>query len=614
MSTTSRVLTGRLRPASAADFSQYAKNLAWLLRCPLQEAQELLARAYGFADAHELRRELSTPAAAGPFDEPSRCPPFWQPAPSNKPTAQLEVEEDLSWLLHTPREARLRDLLQDHAQCQPLNRRQLGVLESGFLCAPKVHRQLFARVKAGCLALEDDDASRLLWLRSDWPIGFWPLLRELYGHASSPVGSPDEPPSASPSPDPAMVELCRLRAPHIYLVLTGNVPSLLGEYWDDFAYEYGLDFVQLSATEAGLYAESSDLAIDAIIDIADDAEVDVPEDDIDAIAESAELFIRSGADDSSQLHPLLRDLPGLTDLLSHWRLGQLRALSLLHAQQSSSFSPTLLFNDRQPWPGQVTPEANVGSPQLMLRLEVSRVVTEFDGDDLDIPLTLWNYRARFYCEAPDAFTSDVGVVTGFVIVPFDLYENIVHPNDFFEVMDSVSAQHNDVWKVLQGTYFPSKGFDSVIEWAEQHMGESIAVAHITLDPAFRGHGLVPAALNMIVSCLGRAYARFDDYGWRFEAQAAAQSTTPPIDLEDEIDPRPVIPCAPSLFVIPVPGDTPPSQLVRPHLRGSLQPVPKTHAGSSKEIAKAKLMRHFLAMREQTTADIVCYDPWEYPMT
>jgi hypothetical protein len=278
------------------------------------------------------------------------------------------------------------------------------------------------------------------------------------------------------------------------------------------------------------------------------------------------------------------------------------------------FSPTLLFTDRQPWPVPFAPEVNVGSPQLMLRLEVSRVVTEFDGDDLDIPLTLWNYRARFCCEVAGDFTSDVGAVSGLLIVPCDLYENVVHPNDFFEVMDSVSAQHNDVWKVLQGTYFPSKGFDSVIDWAEQHRAGSIAVAHITLDPAFRGHGLVPAALNMIVSCLGRAYARFDDYGWRFEAEAASQSTTPPIDLEDELDPRPVIPCAPSLFVIPVPGDTPPSQLVRPDLRESVQPMHKSGPQSAKENAKRKLMRHFLAMRPHTTADIVCYDPWDYPMT
>lgn len=57
----------RFVPATAQDYSRRAKHLAWVIERPLQESQELLARAYGYGGAHELRAVIeSNPAVSDP--------------------------------------------------------------------------------------------------------------------------------------------------------------------------------------------------------------------------------------------------------------------------------------------------------------------------------------------------------------------------------------------------------------------------------------------------------------------------------------------------------------------------------------------------------------------
>ena len=74
--TDSALNRGRFVPLSAKDFSVRARRLALLLNQPLQKTQEQLARLYGFAGAHQLRREIErlgdallSCGAAGPYDE-----------------------------------------------------------------------------------------------------------------------------------------------------------------------------------------------------------------------------------------------------------------------------------------------------------------------------------------------------------------------------------------------------------------------------------------------------------------------------------------------------------------------------------------------------------------
>ncbi|BCB22373.1 hypothetical protein [Bosea sp. ANAM02] len=65
----------RFRPTSKDDFSARAKHLAWLIEQPLQVTQNFLARAYGYADLHDLQKDLERASAhpekhpPGPYEE-----------------------------------------------------------------------------------------------------------------------------------------------------------------------------------------------------------------------------------------------------------------------------------------------------------------------------------------------------------------------------------------------------------------------------------------------------------------------------------------------------------------------------------------------------------------
>lgn len=59
----------RFLPVDGLDFGRRAKALSKLLEQPLQDAQQILARAYGFAHLHELHQALKSDRLPGPFDD-----------------------------------------------------------------------------------------------------------------------------------------------------------------------------------------------------------------------------------------------------------------------------------------------------------------------------------------------------------------------------------------------------------------------------------------------------------------------------------------------------------------------------------------------------------------
>lgn len=71
MSTISSI--GRFQPASRSDFSERARNLAWVLDAQLGPTRTTLARLFGFSSVHELEQSfLRTPLECGPYsDDPS---------------------------------------------------------------------------------------------------------------------------------------------------------------------------------------------------------------------------------------------------------------------------------------------------------------------------------------------------------------------------------------------------------------------------------------------------------------------------------------------------------------------------------------------------------------
>lgn len=117
----------RFRPTSWEDFKTYAANLAWVIEVPTQQAQEVLARIYGYASTHDLHQNLKRPGTLGTA-EPEAFFPFGMTAEA---TARiLRVIRDLRHL----------------APDAPLPSRDWAATEIGLFERPSVHKRLFKRI------------------------------------------------------------------------------------------------------------------------------------------------------------------------------------------------------------------------------------------------------------------------------------------------------------------------------------------------------------------------------------------------------------------------------------------------------------------------------------
>lgn len=459
--------------------------------------------------------------------------------------------------------------------------------------------------------MEGSPSQHQAWLEMNWPVGYWALLRCLYGH---PPTLPED-----GLIEPTCIERCKYRAPEIYTLMTSAVKTSYVK--KDFQFPEARR-VALDADEIGLFDEDHEPLYEELRALLVEHRVQIPEEEWEEVDEGNQQFLENGGVDKSLLHPLIRDLPGTCDLLKGYRLRQLRTMCEVQRDVESENQYVSLAS-RGPWPNQAT-EAELQGMNLMdlarFRGQEMNAMIDFtlslSRDDSyvtdDGHLSLWRYVARFRKIDMNHFSATkVGSVVGWFIVPFDR-EEAADPDDFFEAMDATSAQLNDVWKVLVGKYFPGLGIDSVNEFMSEY-GElaCLATAEFHLEPAFRGQGLVPSLLNEIDECLARPDCHSVDWDWKTRTQAATDLHFSDEDAEDEEIAHFT---APGVFIIPVTGEPPQDRTLNPYLRGSLGKVRKPKTQTEAELLKRKLIRHFEAMRDEVGADIVCYDPYDYPST
>jgi hypothetical protein len=126
MSSTDTTASGRFRPESTRDFSQRARHLSRWLDLPYQRSQELLARIYGYANLHELQRELDRAEAPGPFE--------------GNPTRN-----------HEPRIARLIGEFRGVSEHQ-ISARDRAVASMGLFCRADQHRLMFKALRKSGIA------------------------------------------------------------------------------------------------------------------------------------------------------------------------------------------------------------------------------------------------------------------------------------------------------------------------------------------------------------------------------------------------------------------------------------------------------------------------------
>lgn len=153
--------SNRFVPASALDFSRYAKNLAWLLGVKLQAAQELLSQIYGYEHLHELQQALKSGFPPGPF---------WDDGPSED-----KVETGLRLLAGMPGERSLRPAKvlcawkRMQGQQPYLGQNEALIVELGLMDSPASHRDCVRRVKKYLEGEYSADAH-------GYPTGFWSFL------------------------------------------------------------------------------------------------------------------------------------------------------------------------------------------------------------------------------------------------------------------------------------------------------------------------------------------------------------------------------------------------------------------------------------------------------
>jgi|GEM_PF-2616597 hypothetical protein len=127
----------KFRPASKEDFSKYARNLSAILEEPVQKAQEILARIYGYADLHELQVDLQKPCESpGPYDEE------WMARVVSKDKSEPMIDLGRRENIVLSVVAKFKGVT-----VNDLNRRFWDAREIGLFQTPGGHRKAFQQVR-----------------------------------------------------------------------------------------------------------------------------------------------------------------------------------------------------------------------------------------------------------------------------------------------------------------------------------------------------------------------------------------------------------------------------------------------------------------------------------
>lgn len=160
----------KFRPSSMIDFSARAKNLAWLIEEPLQRTQTFLARIYGYADLHDLQKDVERagfqPEAhpAGPYEEQLSAL-FFSPASDESALAYegkipVSVRRD-NHLLQALADLRGTDL-------KGLSPRDWDIREIGLFKTPDAHGFAFREIKEKQEVLRGGTKSARMMLAGDY--------------------------------------------------------------------------------------------------------------------------------------------------------------------------------------------------------------------------------------------------------------------------------------------------------------------------------------------------------------------------------------------------------------------------------------------------------------
>lgn len=611
-----------------ADFTRYARDLGEMLEQPLQAAQQLLAKLYGYADLHELKISLSVAGEAGPYED----------------KVELEVPDCLKELFYdefgsaAPREllAILDEKMMQRAQrTWSLLVEQCGLQRSlpranpahalvaagGFFSSPSAHRAAMSRVRLALAQPSEDDFGIDV---TNWP---WArlALRTSVAYAISWVGqidvgkinkeAPDRGPSHEDTPGWApgadafvavAEQAAKLLARYVEDDLDTRdspihpwVPILMKRFSSHSFYDGP------PTVESLLLGGEEYIAADEIIASLRPGLDAEPDHEVDPVAaerwfEELTVFSASPSEVLAKSHPLLKCIPDAVGFVEDWRW-----TCFIERMKDAQLSRKEVYIFDVPAHG----------PGRARRVVVSLIEDGESAGGEFHPLHYYRYGALICERASESKPwMAFGALHGMHI---EIAEgDLIGDTDLMWGLDAHSAMLNDVWKVLQFEVALDYGRTSFteliyedIEWDKR--GVSVVTAHLL--KARRGKGELAPMLDSFADAMrnGEMVSELCTPTSGFEIDPFDE---PPEDAD--FYPRRLK--APFLLVCPIEGSRPPPRVLSPAQVMLVSSPRKVNISEADKDAAAEVRRealtvHFGALDLKSVA-LVVYNPWDYPIT
>lgn len=527
----------RFRPPDALEFGRRAKTLAKFLEAPLQDAQELLARVYGYAHAHEVRQRLKVDEPAGPFDDRlfEVLAGSWRPADEDVEDAQSAEDDDecaaddtytcLELLndaekVRYMRQARLMRIVREwDREQQGRYREHLDTLvcDMAFFSSPTTHRAAVKKVTdfvQGGKGFTDDG----------FPFGFRGMLHARYGWM--PAFEPD---AFAPFPkvylqeshreaifDPtAQVELLRrYRAPYLFnAMVKETVPDLPTR----LTYMEGFEEDMVSRERAELMQCTFADAVASILSFDEDNAVGILAGKTTG-ANLAKLYVAidEPTGPEAAAWSAIRDKDAFREAVARLKL-ELR-VALANELTGDTWNEWAEYLDRPSEGSPAVIESWRGDRFLsILLLPVS---TEDSIEHWQVCATLMlrsdakeGAKENEKAGEKERWTA-AGVLTGEFITPAK-DGTYADPNELTQEFAYYGdGTLSDVWKLLQGLYFGRAGFADYHEWVNEDFGSSLALLTPWVLPEHRGTEVSKWLLEDFVDAFEESLTQSFDADWR----------------------------------------------------------------------------------------------------
>lgn len=594
----------KFRPVDGLDFSRRAKNLATLLKMPLQKTQDAFALACGYSGKHELQQILEQAGIPGPFDD-------------DIPAEILDEIQNARAIVQFYRHAKLLSAVEGLIGVRPerMSQSDATVCDLNLFSTPATHR-------AAAKALTEFLSGGSGFAIDGFPYGYRGVVHSRYlGLESVPfdeaalkeleAGWALEHPSEERVFDPRAQAraLLRYRAPILFVEMAKTTAS-------SFVVESPEMKIDI---EVGMWLEDGD---SDVIDwlLADvDAELAYHLCSQNAVDPEGEEFNRLLAALRSPVPILIAAssiasaIVDFANQIPRWRLSLRyqwatdRRDNDIRDWHDGESGPAVLL-EGVIYDGGFAPGGIEDDPRRWLSVCMQK-------EHINIAQVRWRVSATlFLAETDTAPWKAVAVLTGDHI--------IAATEKGYAGPDEVALYHDDVgndelstvWKILVNLYRPVAGYLNYHEWIN-NLGEGggvVAILDPWVAPAHRGSNISRLLLDSYTCAFDDGTGYSSDSLWRNWIDPRSDYT----DMETRDDDETEIP-GPGVMFIPLPGsrmlgysvweldrDEPMTKVLRHD--GKRIGLP-TRWGPGEPI-KGGIGLHFLEIAKKVKADIVVFDP------